>query len=122
MTTKLFEKYKTGEYVPYNRYYIETFKPILIPTYIGADEERWCGPDNPFTHKEIIIQEHYSTAIHVNDLTKYDVEYKGNNIVFNIYPDETIQILLDNGSFDYKTKYLEPYQVTVNYKNIKAFH
>lgn len=122
MTTKMFEDYKDGTYNPYNGYYIELHKPVLIPTHIERDNECWFGPNNPYTYKEIISKEHQSTHINVNRWSKYEKRFDGDYIIYTIYPEETIQVKMEDGKFDYRKKYLEPYEVKVHYKNIKIFH
>lgn len=120
MIRKHFEAYKSGTYRPRNDYYVETFKPVWIPPYKQFDKDCWFGPGNPHNHKERNIRGQYSNHISLRNGRTYEVEFEGEDIIFTIYPRETILIKKD-GKYNYTSKYLEPYTVKVNYRNIKAF-
>lgn len=109
MTKKLFEAYKNGTWKPYNRYYIESFKPILIPRhklYSSRSKEYW--------QEEIV-----STMIPVNDTENVTITFNGDIITYSINHFGTF---IDENTRKVYPELLPPYTVSVDYRNIKAFH
>lgn len=104
MTRNLFEAYKSGRYRPYNRYFIETYKAVYIPrhkTYFG-----WEDGKN-------------DVHIPVTDQDLVNITFNGSYITFSI---SHVGVCFDTKKRRVYEELLPPYTVTVNYKNIKAFH
>lgn len=106
MTTKLYKAYKAGTYKPYNRYHIETYKPVVVPGHKYSNRFGWS-------------KEKYSTLLPVNDMEAVSVVFNGPYITYSI---NCKSCYVDRVKRKVYSELLPPFTVTVHYRNIKSFH